>query len=441
MLSYPIIRIQDIVNVLNSGFEGFPKIVEADIKQPTPAKVREVYETFLCLAGVRWDAAEPSFEAVQAVEHMEMYDDFQRQMAFVHALERFFKAVAYPEFSVSRDLLRPEQKRFVMALSGIINYFKFREERIQSYSEAQEQHEAVEIEKQQATEELQRLQHEAAQLRVARANEEPQIKELETEAVALSTQIDELNKTQLNLTNSSHELKQQALQFSEMLSQVKFELLSLRQEIQRLKSQIIPDPEKAKRQLKDMTATWEQERAHVEDIERKTNDARSRVEGLAKLQKELIRTQKLLEESDAERARLKELTHSIKDTKGKIALSDQKAHEVDLHQQQLLQQITSMQEKMHRLQKRHQAKREQAQQALEEARQERQRIDAEKDENRIKLEQNDQQIRLLQAKAMELQREQEQEMSLLKAGFDGLETQVRDYHQQLETAVQQQQRM
>ncbi len=38
---FPILAIRELVNVLNTGFNvGFPKVTEADLKAPTPTKVR-----------------------------------------------------------------------------------------------------------------------------------------------------------------------------------------------------------------------------------------------------------------------------------------------------------------------------------------------------------------------------------------------------------------
>ncbi len=136
-------------------------------------------------------------------------------------------------------------------------------------------------ERRQVEEELHRLQHDAQQLRAARAAEEPLVHELENDAANLSAQIDALNKEQLNLTNSSHELKQMALQLGEILAQLKFELLSLKQENQRLRAQVVPDPEKAKRQLKDLGSALDTERGALEDQDRKLQELRTRVEALS----------------------------------------------------------------------------------------------------------------------------------------------------------------
>jgi kinetochore protein Nuf2 len=196
--------------------------------------------------------------------------------------DRVLKACAFNDFSPARDLRRPEQKRFVIAISAMINYLKFREERMDDYQQISCVLSNAEEERKLVEDELHRLQTEAQQLRAQRTSEEPLVQELENECAHLSAQIDSLNKDQLNLTNSSHELKQSALQLGEILAQLKFELLSLKQENQRLKAQVVPDPEKAKRQLRDLGAALETERGVVEEQERKASELRARVDALGR---------------------------------------------------------------------------------------------------------------------------------------------------------------
>ncbi len=157
---------------------------------------------------------------------------------------------------------------------------------------------------------------------------------------------------------------------------------------------------------------------------------------VGKLQKELVRTQKLLEDTEGERGKFKSAQHSIKETRAKVAQSDAKAHEVDLQQQHVSKQLVSMQEKLTRQQRRQAAKREQAAQALEETRQERARLEGEKEVHRAKLEQNDNAIKLLQQRVSDVEREHAQEVAVLQEHFEGLVATVRDYHQQLEMRMQ-----
>jgi kinetochore protein Nuf2 len=270
----------------------------------------------------------------------------------------------------------------------------------------------------------------------ARQAEEPLIAELEAEIAILKAQCEQMNKEQAAFTEASRIAKLQIMESGEQLGNLKSDIAGVRQDNARLSAVIVPDSERFKRELTTLGVTLDKERHATDEIERRGRELKAKTEAMAKLQKEVAKLQKLLEDTEVERTKLKDANRSMKEMQANIGKAEQKTHEAEQELVNLNKQLASMADKLQRLQKRHAAKREQASAALEEARAERSRFELEAQATRQKMEQNDAAVRMLQQRFQEKQSEYDGEMELVKERFEELEAQVRDYHRQMQIAMQ-----
>jgi hypothetical protein len=74
------------------------------------------------------------------------------------------KAAAFPDFSVARDVRKPEQKRFVGAISAILNFLRFREDRLTHYTECSLRNEEAQAAHQNTADTLAGMQDDRARL-------------------------------------------------------------------------------------------------------------------------------------------------------------------------------------------------------------------------------------------------------------------------------------
>jgi len=202
------------------------------------------------------------------------------------------------------------------------------------------------------------------------------------------------------------------------------------------KSQIVQSPEKVRKYIKDMGEALENEKAATEEVERKTREFKARAEGLSKIHKEITRAIQLLEELNAEMNRAKEANRGLKDIKSKISESEAKLRQQEAAETQVGKQLTQMQDKQTRFQKRQETKREGAVISLEEVKRAKANAESELWAAKTKVDQNESMIKQVQQKIAEATREHDTEMALAHERLEQLEEQVNIYHQQLERTMQ-----
>lgn len=108
-----------------------------ELQKPSSEKVRLIYEVLLeFLTGVsKEDLEQPNLEAQDALEYPDLHFDSIPEVAFVKALSKLMHNVGVHDFNLKLDLYIPTSQRIIRNLSAIINFAKFREDRLAQYME------------------------------------------------------------------------------------------------------------------------------------------------------------------------------------------------------------------------------------------------------------------------------------------------------------------
>ncbi len=128
---YPVLDVSEILQCMNEL--GIP-FTNEDLAKPSSQRMQLVYEAFAdIIMGVTKEHFDASVSACQGeAEHFDIYADSLGLMVFHQHLVRLMAEVGYNEFSI-QDLIKPDPKRVRRILSAIINFAKFREERMSVY--------------------------------------------------------------------------------------------------------------------------------------------------------------------------------------------------------------------------------------------------------------------------------------------------------------------
>eukprot|EP00850_Spirogloea_muscicola_P000885 SM000003S11130 [mRNA] locus=s3:1138193:1140561:+ [translate_table: standard] len=418
---------------------------DGDLLKPTMEAIRPVYESVVTLLmGIsREELHQPVFSAIDALEFPELHEESIACLAFNRAVTKLMYVAGVEDFTL-RDLYKPEANRTMRNLAAIINFARFREERLDRYQELQSKSDAL-LEKKQALEEANmQLAAELKQMEVARAAEEPAVAALEAETQDLVSQIAGLNKHQAQLAAEVRTLKQTATELSDKVANEKFLLLNARQEAVRLKAEIVESPEKLQRTLDELSSSVERERAAVGDAERRARDLQSKLDCVAKVctenptkvEREVQKCIGMMQEAEAEITKHKEVSKKVKGVQAKIKVDEDEVWRLAAEHQHLERQAQAAMERLQKFRQQSAGRREAAERKLEAARAQGSVAEVENEATLAKASETQAKSEAMYKSIESDRAEHEREMVAMIAQFDALQTQVHEYHQRLAAVME-----
>jgi len=98
----------------------------------------------------------PDLAAVDELEFPELHEESVGTVAFLRALGKLMRASGVPDFCM-RDVFKPEAQRLQRMLSAVINFAKFREEKVANYDELIDASDSLTSRREHLTSEFSRL--------------------------------------------------------------------------------------------------------------------------------------------------------------------------------------------------------------------------------------------------------------------------------------------
>ena len=130
-LTFPVLKNNEILQFMADLEIPF---TEQDILKPSSHRMLQVYEAFTeQLMGIsREHYSQPSFACIELLEHPDIHQESLALIGFYRQLIKLFKGVGVDHFSV-RDLLQPSTEVVQEIISALINFCRFREDRLQIF--------------------------------------------------------------------------------------------------------------------------------------------------------------------------------------------------------------------------------------------------------------------------------------------------------------------
>jgi kinetochore protein Nuf2 len=194
--------------------------------------------------------------------------------------------VGVKDFSMI-DLIKPESKRLRRHISAVINFAKFREERLVHGVELTQEVDALAAKKQQAEDENERLVNELRAATAVREQEAPEESRLKGENEGLATTVQEAFNQQTAVHEDSLRLKQELEQVKDRLAETKYQVLNAKEELELLRAQIVPDPKKLKQELQALQEAVAHEKENVRQVEASGCEASRQLEASERAEREV----------------------------------------------------------------------------------------------------------------------------------------------------------
>ncbi|WVO17363.1 hypothetical protein L204_105055 [Cryptococcus depauperatus] len=300
--AFPILTAQDILECL-AALE-IPAQME-DLTRPTAQSTQGIFGSLLeILMGANEDSIEqPKQTLLGMMEYKETYNDALGFQMFFRHCRGLAQLCGIHDFTMA-DLARPEASRLRRVLSGIMNFAKFRDERMQTQAKFQEtlqQHQKKLLELRQQLQDLDIQQQKIAARNVA---ERPQSEEAQKRNEALKGELFELNSQRVKEVQEYEELKKERQVLVEQVNHNNHLITQLELQIGSAKSRLVQSPDRIKRHISEMAYAVQTEKTKLASFQQKARELTTRLEVYASFEVDL--------------RGLIDLEHSIQEQKTKV---------------------------------------------------------------------------------------------------------------------------
>ena len=160
----------------------------------------------ICTGISREEMSQPAFSGLSVLNYPELHEESISQLNSFRAVSKMMEICGIQDFSM-KDFMAPSGKRLRRQLSGIINFAKFREERLVLLSDLNSTREVLLERMNKLKEQNETLNNRLALLRETTAEEAKIIAKVETECKAIETQINDFNHQQAEIKEECSNLK------------------------------------------------------------------------------------------------------------------------------------------------------------------------------------------------------------------------------------------
>ncbi|KAI5068218.1 hypothetical protein GOP47_0016563 [Adiantum capillus-veneris] len=313
--SFPILTKEQICSHLAEL--GAPKLSIENLISPNPEALLPVYDflaSFCLSPEIREESMQLGFPSVQMLgDHPELYSEAHANLKLYDCLSQFMKNAGVQDFSVLKDLYRPESLRTIRFLSAAINFIMFwvQKQNLITQLKSARDEELAKLEDLHSEES--KIQFEIAQIEQERVAKHPQVEALEGEIKELNMQLKSLNKQQQGLKADLTNLKQEDGSKLDKISNLEFEIMQKKQQGDHLRSQILENPQELQKIVHEKETALAEEEALRRNVLEIADVWKAKVAVLEKAEKKVskllaltLTVEEQAKKSDMERKVLKE---------------------------------------------------------------------------------------------------------------------------------------
>lgn len=417
--------------------------------------VADVYEGFLALlmGYTKQDVQIRSVTDELHLPHQELYKASVAQLLYFKALSKLMKTADIRDFRVQDDLNFPQPKRLHQHLSALINFAKFREEKLEGYTQLTAATDAL-LQRKQDLEDVRetagsRLQALRDQLQktepeiLAVRKQRPELcrpqltpcAQLTAENALLEKQVLEGNVAQAKRKETVARLKASNAEAKAQMEAHKAQISSAEGDIARLRGAIVENPEQMERELVALHAQVESETKTSAQLAADAAALARKVDTVGKLETDIGQAVEVLQACVEEQVKLNELARKAKEDQTTLERKELELQQAGEKRERLLAELSNVSDKMHRAQKTGKQKEKEAARDVEHAKAERRKAEADMAASLAMLQENDARAAEVEKQLAALQQTHATEMEAMGTLYKALERQVRAYHAEVNAAM------
>ncbi|OQR97577.1 kinetochore protein NUF2-like protein [Achlya hypogyna] len=432
--SFPMLKMSEIFQHLKGMNIHF---AEDDIRNCDPSAVRRVIEDFIFIVmGIGKDElCQPALSGLSMLEYPQLHEDSIPEIAYYRTAWRLMQAAGVYDFGWT-DVHKPTLKRVRRLFSAMINFTRFKEERMAFLSEHERKTDDELRLRQEAEDENAALRRQLEEIRAQQAAEAPALQQVMDECVVLEGEINVLNKRQAVLRHENAGLKNQSNQLRDDYASVQFAVLEAIKTTERLQSKIVSSPARFKSEISNIATQVDASKDELDVLDQRSTELDMTYDVFARADKEMNKTIELMHEAEVDTARCKQEKDNVKAQHQQIDDNYNKARHAVAHHARLQKLVQQRREQLEQYKQQASTKLQAAEHALASATRELHQL---QDKNKG-LEQQIQAKYLatqeLQRKMLQEQKESERKLREMEETFLKMEAHVKNYTQGLLSAME-----
>lgn len=331
--SFPVLKPSDIFACIRNM--QIP-VSEEDIRKCDVLAIRRIFEVFIenIMGTTREEMSQPAFSGLSALNYPELHEESIPELTFFRTTSKLMHACGVYDFCFT-DILTPTPKRVRRQLSALINFAKFREERMAAFGELSRETDQLLKHKTELQEENERLERQLQELLTQRAAEEPAIQQLSQECEALENEINVLNKQQAMLRHETSELKTKNNDLRDQVTSHQFTILEAEKQIEQLRERIVNSPERVKKEIVGIAESLEDAKEELGAMERRYRELHAHSDTFQRAEKDMQRVIEFMNDIEQDMLKCKEAKEKVKAQKKQIEDNRAKAMEAIAHRKRV----------------------------------------------------------------------------------------------------------
>lgn len=366
--SFPILETSELI----SSFQelGILYITEDVILNPDKSKelIRRLLEHLaeICIGISRDELSQPTFSGLNALSYPELHDDSIPFINSYRACCKLMEICGINKFSLQKDYCNPTHKRLKRQLSGIINFAKFREERLILLNELESSKKELNDKLNSETEKNEQLTKRCTALREQAASETKMITKIENDCKDIERKISELNVKQNLVRDESTQLKSVSNKLKDSIAEKTSQFNELTSMKMKLSNQIVSSPERFRKQIVDVGLSLKSEQSETKLIEKKLREMTTWLDNINDAQREIDFANESVHELKNEVDKQKSLLFDVDSIQSKLNTKRQAFLELDANVLELGRQVARRKDKLGFIQNQSKSRGEDTQKTIDE---------------------------------------------------------------------------
>lgn len=420
--------------------EGMIPFGLADLQKPNAQHVFQVYEWFAnALMAVMPDTVESMIRAATEQTCGDFADtippETRNLMGFYASLRRMMQVCAIHDFSL-QDLFRPEHGRLVKHFSYLINFWRFRAEKMPIWDEQLTDAERVRDRHEAVYHQNQEMEAKIEEMRQRQVAMEGITKEKAKKNQDMKQKLRELNVQKEKTTERWEKVRAEKTRLTSLLEERTAASHAAKQECLKLKPYASSSSAALQAQLNDLSRGLSDDKAQIDVLERRSRALQSSAEAFTIVKTDVESCNKILEDVSASLTREDE--EAAKAAKHRDTLTERSSNlrEVERQEQLLARQLAKWNERTEKLRLASREKADAGRARMEELQVVHRQLTEERGEKGRDMEKRRIRIEQTERKMADLKENIENEVVAAQGEFLKMDAHIRLYIQEMDQAIE-----
>ncbi|KAI8581191.1 hypothetical protein K450DRAFT_233545 [Umbelopsis ramanniana AG] len=401
---------------------------EEDLMKPTAQSTQYLFERCLdLLMGVHTTQIEEVRDKMlQNIEHPEVHHDMLGMLLLYDRMSKLMLELGFADFNF-RDITKPTHDRIVKILSALVNYARFREERLTTFEQISATGDEIAMKRANLEQIHDETSAKLNQLKEKAKAEEPETKAKEAENEEYGRTLRDQKKNADSIHTQYQELKATQHHLRDEMQTKVYQIITLDREIERLRIRADQNPERVRSANAKLTSSIEEESQAATENEATVRRLQAKIDTISAILEEVNACNRLLSDCEEGIKNYETLNRHNAINEEKIGKKELDMQELQNKEQYLTRMLNNLMQKMAKLEQQQEKKRESVQSDMNQSQQEYSQTSSEVSKMQQQMSEIQASAELLEQQINDIKTSLEVDVSNLQSEYDNLKAQFESY--------------